>query len=98
MDGSYDDGVLFVIMVVPYHVICYSRCSTTTFDAYGRSRIIDPSQILSYHALPTKPCTVPCLVRGGGSMKLGRHWFSLTRQAVSDTSTHKGLVSLTRLS
>jgi hypothetical protein len=35
-------------------------------------------------------CTI-----GGGSMKLGCHWFSLTRQTASDTCTHKGLVSLT---
>ena len=70
VDGSHDDGDLLVMMVVPYHVICYSRCSTTTCDAYGRSRTIDPSQISSYmllllllHALPTKPCIVPCLVR-----------------------------------
>ena len=33
------------------------------FYAYGRSRMIDPSQILSYYALPTKLCTVPCHVR-----------------------------------
>ena len=72
VDGSYDDGDLLVIMVVPYHVICYSRCSTTTCDAYGRSRTIDPSQISSYHALPTKI--------GGGTMELGCHQFSLARQ------------------
>ena len=33
------------------------------FSAYGRSRMIDPSQILSYHALPTKLCIVPCHVQ-----------------------------------
>ena len=33
------------------------------FYAYGRSRMIDPSQILSYNALPTKPCTVPSHVQ-----------------------------------
>ena len=38
--------------------ICYKE-----FYAYGRSRMIDPSQILSYHALPTKSCTVPSHVR-----------------------------------
>ena len=33
------------------------------FYAYGRSRMFDPSQILSYYALPTKLCTVRCHVR-----------------------------------
>ena len=33
------------------------------FYAYGRSGMIDPSQILSFYALPTKLCTVPCHVR-----------------------------------
>ena len=33
------------------------------FYAYSRSRMIDPSQILSYYALPTKLCTVSCHVR-----------------------------------
>ena len=33
------------------------------FYAYGRSGMIDPSQILSYYSLPTKLCTVPCHVR-----------------------------------
>ena len=33
------------------------------FYAYGRSRMIDTSQILSYYALPTKPCNVPSHVR-----------------------------------
>ena len=33
------------------------------FYAYGRSRMIDPSQILSYYALPTKLCTLSCHVR-----------------------------------
>ena len=33
------------------------------FYAYGRSRMIDTSQILSYYALPTKLCTIPCHVQ-----------------------------------
>ena len=41
---------------------CRSYRFTSIYDkefyAYGITRMIDPSQILSYHALPTKPCTV----------------------------------------
>ena len=33
------------------------------FLAYDRSRMTDPSQILNYHALPTKPYNVPSHVR-----------------------------------
>ena len=46
---------------------CRSYRFTSIYDkefyAYGRSRMIDPSQILSYYALPTKLCTVSCHVQ-----------------------------------
>jgi hypothetical protein len=47
--------------------VCRSYRFTSTcdnvFSADGRSRLIDPSQCLSLNALPTKPCSIACLVQ-----------------------------------
>jgi hypothetical protein len=47
--------------------VCRSYHFTSTcdnvFSAYGRSKPIDPLQYLSLNALPTKPCSIACLVQ-----------------------------------
>jgi hypothetical protein len=47
--------------------VCHSYHFTSTcdnvFSVYGRSRPIDRSQCLSLNALPTKLCSIACLIQ-----------------------------------
>jgi hypothetical protein len=44
------------------HYYRFTSCDNV-FSAYSRSRPIDPSQCLSLNALPTKHCSIVCLVQ-----------------------------------
>ena len=55
---GYTDSQLYA-----NHSCRFTSLCDNEFYAYGRSRTVDPSQILSYNALPTKSCTVPSHVR-----------------------------------
>jgi hypothetical protein len=69
VDRFYGDGDHHVNMghTDSQLCVCHSYRFTSTcdnvFSAYGRSRSIDLSQCLSLNALPTKPCSVACLVQ-----------------------------------
>ena len=64
MNRFYGDGDHVKNMGCTDSQLCACRSYRFTsicdneFSAYDRSRTTDPSQILSYHALPTKPCTI----------------------------------------
>jgi hypothetical protein len=46
-----------------YHSYRFTSTCNNVFSAYDRSRPIDPSQCLSLNALPTKSCSIACLVQ-----------------------------------
>jgi hypothetical protein len=69
VDSFYGDGDHHVNMGHTDSQLCVCRSYRFTstcdnmFSAYARSRPIDPLQCLSLNALPTKPCSITCLVQ-----------------------------------
>jgi hypothetical protein len=69
VDRFYGDGDHHVNMGHADSQLCVFRSYRFTsicdnvFSAYGRTRPIDPSQCLSLNVLPTKPCSIACLVQ-----------------------------------